>query len=101
LQAALRHLKTAEESDRPEFANVYEDLTKHYRQRLASLSREWERADEPVGPDLHKRYLDLTQEMFRVERQAAVRLRNEGQIDDELLRRMEREIDLGETRLLL
>jgi hypothetical protein len=36
-----------------------------------------------------------------VERQAAAQLRGEGRIDDELLRRIERELDLGETRLLL
>ena len=35
------------------------------------------------------------------ERQAAVHLRNEARIGDELLRQLEHELDLGETRLLL
>jgi len=42
----------------------------------------------------------LSRDLLRVERQTAVRLRNEGRINDELLRDLERELDLSETRFL-
>jgi monovalent cation/hydrogen antiporter len=101
LQAALRHLEEAGQKDNPEFEEVYEDLAQHYRRRLSTLSDDWERPGDDANPDLYKRYIDLSQDILRVERQAAVQLRGLGQIDDELLRRIERELDLGETRLLL
>jgi hypothetical protein len=38
---------------------------------------------------------------LRVERETAIRLRDESRINDEVLRRVERELDLTESRLLL
>jgi len=35
--------------------------------------------------------------LLRVERQTAVRLRNQGRINDEILRELERELDLREA----
>jgi CPA1 family monovalent cation:H+ antiporter len=46
------------------------------------------------------RHVNLSRQLLRVERQTAVRLRNQRQISDELLRELERELDLSETRLL-
>jgi CPA1 family monovalent cation:H+ antiporter len=37
---------------------------------------------------------------LRVERQTAVRLRNQGRINDESLRKLEHELDLSEAHLL-
>jgi len=38
-------------------------------------------------------------EALRVERETAVQLRVEGHINDEVLRRIERELDLSESRI--
>jgi hypothetical protein len=40
-------------------------------------------------------------EALRVERETAIRLRDESRINDEVLRRVERELDLTESRLML
>jgi CPA1 family monovalent cation:H+ antiporter len=48
-----------------------------------------------------ERYRAVTAELLRVERKTAVRLRNEGRINDEVLRKIEHELDLSETRLAL
>jgi hypothetical protein len=42
---------------------------------------------------------NLTQELLALERSTAVSLRNEDRINDELLRTIERELDLSEARL--
>ena len=47
----------------------------------------------------HRRHQRLVRESLRVERQTAVRLRNERKINDETLRELERELDLRETDL--
>ena len=38
-------------------------------------------------------------EALRVERETAIRLRDEGRINDEVLRRIERELDLTESNI--
>ncbi len=47
------------------------------------------------------RSLDLTLELLRCEREAALALRGEGRINDEVLRVLEHEMDLRESQLTL
>jgi Na+/H+ antiporter len=98
LEAALKHLeekRTADESR--ELAAAYDDLDMHYRRRLA-FSQEGTTEDGIDAAD-HARAIDLSRQLLRVERQTAVHLRNQGNINDEVLRQLERELDLSETRL--
>jgi monovalent cation/hydrogen antiporter len=46
----------------------------------------------------HERHAKLSRDATRVERETAIRLRGEGRINDEVLRRMERELDLADSR---
>ena len=95
-KAALSHLEGASVRDGDQFSAAYEDLIRHYRNRLLSLK---------VSPNLdevtdHERHLALSLEALRVERETSVRLRNEGRINDSVLRRIERELDLNESILV-
>src|SRR5262249_12831254 len=96
LEAALGHLEKARENDRTDLAEVFDDLELHYRDRLANLTEE----EPDINSARHGRFIELYRELIRVERQTAVRLRNEGRINDELLRELERELDLAEARFL-
>src|SRR5215813_10424650 len=96
LEAALEHLGNARENDRNGIAEVFDDLELHYRDRLADLTEE----EADAHSARHRRYVELSRELLRVERQTALRLRNEGRINDELLREVERELDLTEARIL-
>ena len=96
ITAAVSHLNDAKEKDTEDAAAVYEDLTHHYDQRLASLELG---SDGEVQEAVHDRHLELTLEALRVERETAVRLRDEGRINDDILRRLERELDLSESRI--
>ena len=93
--AAVAHLEDAKLRDDSRSIEMYEDLAQHYRHRLASLGQA-EDTDEAI---LHNRFLELSLEVLRVERETAIRLRNEGRINDTVLRRIERELDLNESRL--
>jgi CPA1 family monovalent cation:H+ antiporter len=96
LEAALAYLEKLHEKDEAEFAPMYEDLTGHYRQRLAVLSEK--KDDENAGKlQRHQRLSRISRELLRVERCTAVQLRNDGAIDDEVLRQIERELDLREA----
>ncbi len=96
LEAAVSHLEDAKEKDSQEFAPLYEDLTGHYRQRLANLRLDDSNQDEAAVSDRH---LELSLEALRVERETAILLRDEGRINDEVLRRIEHELDLSESRI--
>jgi CPA1 family monovalent cation:H+ antiporter len=97
IDAAVSHLKEAKEKDSKEAAALYEDLTRHYRQRLASLQLV---DGNQAAKEDHSRHLELSLEALRVERETAVRLRDEGRINDDVLRRIERELDLSESRIV-
>lgn len=102
LKAALDHLEAAKEKDDAASAEIYDDLAQHYRSRLLTLQETDEGGGEDgTNPHFYSRYVELSRELLRVERQTAIQLRNKGRIGDDLLRQIERELDLGETRLKL
>ena len=98
LEAAIGHLSNAKERDGQQAAEIYDDLIGHYRQRLADLEPDDQNQRDADG---HGRHVELSREALRIERHTAVSLRNEGRINDEILRRIERELDLTETRYAL
>lgn len=95
LEAAVTHLRDARARDAG-WADVYSDLIRHYEQRLATVAHGPDGAHDAIK---HDRYIELSLEALRVERETAIALRDEGRISDEVLRRIERELDLTETRL--
>jgi hypothetical protein len=61
---------------------------------------------DPVGGEAMtsgelERYRVVMGQLLRIERKAAIQLRNDGRINDEVLRKLEYELDLSETRLEL
>jgi len=98
LKAALAHLQRSRKMDEEEFSLLYEDLEGHYQQRLTALTGEGDKERAAVSKH-HRRHNRLVRELLRVERQTAVRLRNEGHINDETLRALEHELDLREVDL--
>ena len=97
---ALSYVQGLRGEDAPDFAAVYDDISQRYARRLSSLSKESEETDGMSAKQL-ERYRKLMEELLRVERKTAVQLRNDGRINDEVLRKLEHELDLSETRLTL
>lgn len=99
LQAALDYLEQSQRDDDPASAEIYADLAQHYRQRLETLLEDGDGGRDPANIRFYQRFNDLSRRLIRVERQTAVRLRNQRKIGDELLRTIEHELDLSEARL--
>src|SRR6266702_4072787 len=96
--ARLDELATEEwvpEEELTHLRSVCEEKIKDFTVRLDGVGA----ADERDGdrPAAGRR---LRQEMLHAERAAVIRLRDQGRIDDEVLRLVERELDLEEQRLL-
>jgi len=100
LRAALGRLNKEREKDSEEFSEVYDALVKMYETKIEKFSDDREPETMRARDHLDK-HAHLMREMVRVERRTAVRLRDEGEINDELLRELERELDLTEQRLII
>jgi Na+/H+ antiporter len=96
LDAALSYLEESRKEDESDFQEIYDDLTGHYRHRLAAVSGK-DDSENGLTPEHHERHTRLLRDLVRVERQTALRLRNQGRINDETLRQLEYELDLREA----
>ena len=100
LRAALARLNQERAKDSKEFSEVYDTLVRMYEIKIEKFSDD--HAPETIRARDHmEKHSQLLGEMLRVERRTAVHLRDEGEINDELLRQLERELDLTEERLTI
>ena len=74
--------------------SVYEQKSEDYTSRLNGSGT----TDDQAG-DQQEAKLRLRQEVLTAERAAVIRLRDQGRIDDEVLRQVERELDLEEQQI--
>ena len=101
LEAALARLEElrAAASGGPELAAIYDDVGEHYHQRLAALARARSASEGGARQAPRGRRRAVLRELLRTERETLIRLRDERRISDEVLRRLEREINLSDARL--
>ena len=74
-------------------------LHAEYDERVEQLQLCAENPDDCRGEIATPQYQRLQRKALRVERQTIIRLRNERVINDDALRRIQRDLDLAETRL--
>lgn len=100
VEAALAYLENARDGDLEQFAPVYDDLIRHQRSRLSFLKGVGKSSDDSaLRGEGYERMREISAHVRSVERAALLHLRNQRQIGDEVLRTLEREIDLTEARL--
>jgi NhaP-type Na+/H+ or K+/H+ antiporter len=99
LETALQHIKSRRaEDDTHHLATAYDAAITGYKRRLAALTGE-SYTQHGIDSEDDAHIVALSPQLLRLERETAVRLRNEGRINDEILRQLERELDLSETGL--
>ncbi len=93
VQAAIAYLEAARDSDGPAFEPVYDEILHLQRHRLSRLDG---RAadDSKHDPEHYGRFLAVTHKLRAVQRAVILNLRNQNQINDETLRKLEYELDL-------
>jgi monovalent cation/hydrogen antiporter len=74
-------------------------LRAEYRERMAELERGADDEEDGSGEVATPSYRRLQQKALNVERQTIIRLRNKQVINDDALRRIQRDLDLAEARL--
>jgi CPA1 family monovalent cation:H+ antiporter len=98
IQAALRRLEESPDRKKPAFKAVHEDVARHYRLRQGALEREL--GGGRVFSEQHDFSQRIERDLRDAERAAAVQLRDQDRISDEVLQRLLRELDLQDARPL-
>lgn len=98
LESALAYLAKTRGARPAGFESVYDDLEQHYRLRLAALAGEGG-AEASDGRAQYERFQDISRELLGAERRSVAKLRREGHVSSEVLRRIEHELDLAESRM--
>ena len=97
VKAALAYLEHSREDAEAEFVPVYDELIHTYRRRLNALESNHEAAPG-ARPDDYQRWRDVSRQVGAVQRATVLLLRNQNKINDEVMRKLERELDLNEAR---
>jgi CPA1 family monovalent cation:H+ antiporter len=97
-EAALQRLEELEAE-----GWVYEDTAERtrgqYRFRTNRFRARYEGVDDEGVEERSQQYQRLRRELLEAERQAVLRLRNEGTITEDVMQRVQRDIDLEDLRL--
>ena len=97
IEAALAYLEQARDTDNPEFAPVYDELIRNQNHHLNLLPGD-RVANTGYRPQDYERFRDISRNIRSLQRAALLNLRNQNKINDEVLRRLELELDLFELR---
>lgn len=97
VEAALAYLEHSREEAEPDSVGVYDELIRVHRRRLNALEADPE-ATGGSQPGEYQRWTDLSRQVGAIQRATVLHLRNENRINDEVMRKLERELDLTEAR---
>ena len=98
LRAALHHLEEGRKRDGQDAEHLYEDLIHRYRHKLAAVGGGDDGDLEAIDTETMTRLRSILEDALQTERRTLISLRDTGRIGDDVLRTMERELDLAETR---
>jgi CPA1 family monovalent cation:H+ antiporter len=98
LHTVLDYLRDLSRQAKTDHKEIYDDMIRHYQARatLVEVGGEEMKPEREIAMARYER--NLSQELRALERSTAVMLRNEDKINDEMLRTIERELDLTEAR---
>ena len=99
VEATLAYLEHSRD-DHPEFAPLHDELTRFYRRRLNAIDGNVS-AEPGYRPDDYERWRVLSRQLGAIQRATILHLRNQNEINDDVARTLERELDLAEARYIL
>jgi Na+/H+ antiporter len=98
LKAAIRHLEEGRKIGGAEREHLYDDLVHRYRHKLAVVGGDAEENVEGVAEERYLQLRSIAEETLQAERRTLIGLRDRGRISDDVLRTMERELDLAQSQ---
>ncbi|MDQ2834819.1 MAG: Na+/H+ antiporter [Acidobacteriota bacterium] len=98
LAAATRHLEDERKSQSEQDQHLYDDVVHRYRHRLAAVSSGAESDPDGFDADTYSRLRSIAESALQAERRTLIGLRDNGHIGDDVLRTIEHELDLAQSR---
>jgi monovalent cation/hydrogen antiporter len=97
IEAALAYLEQARDTDLPEFQPVYDELIRVQHHHLNLLPGD-DNVDTGYRPQDYERFREVSRQIRALQRAALLNLRNHNKINDQVLHRLEQELDLFELK---
>jgi CPA1 family monovalent cation:H+ antiporter len=98
LEEAIAYLEEGRAHRGDAFYHAFDDLLDRYQHRLAEVEAGHGEEEHAHGAETYRQVIEAGEGAVQAERRAIIRLRDEGRISDDVLRAMERELDLEESR---
>jgi Na+/H+ antiporter len=98
LRAAIKYLEEGRKRGGAEVEHLYDDLVHRYRHKLALVGGGAEESVGEVDREAYSRLRSIGEGTLEAERRTLIGLRDKGRISDDVLRTMERELDLAESQ---
>jgi monovalent cation/hydrogen antiporter len=98
LKSAIKHLEAGRKTCTGPAVHLYDDLIHRYRHKLAHVSLGTEENVDGLGQEAYSRLRQIAEGALTAERRTLIGLRDRGRIGDDVLRTMERELDLAESQ---
>jgi len=98
LEEAISYLEEGRKNRGDSYFHAFDDLLDRYQHRLADVESGHEDNADEHGSRTYRQVIEAAEGAVQAERRAIIRLRDEGRISDDVLRTMERELDLEESR---
>jgi Na+/H+ antiporter len=98
LKSAIRYLEEGRRNSDGPVTHLYDDMVHRYRHKLAHVSAGEEESVDGLDQDAYSRLRVIAEGALQAERRTLIQLRDRGRISDDVLRTMERELDLAETQ---
>ena len=98
LKSAIKYLEEGRKSSIGPVEHLYDDMLHRYRHKLAHLSAGAEESVDGLGEEAYSRLRTIAEGALQAERRTLIGLRDRGRISDDVLRTLERELDLAEAQ---
>jgi monovalent cation/hydrogen antiporter len=97
VEAALAYLEHRREDAESRAVPLYDELIRTHRRRLGGLGSD-HGGEAGSGSDDYQRWRELSRQVGAIQRATILLMRNQNKINDEVMRKLERELDLAEAR---
>jgi monovalent cation/hydrogen antiporter len=97
LKEALSYLEARRQGKSEAFAHAYDDLIDRYEHRLAEVTED-NSEQGATKSQVYQTLMQAARGALEAERRTIIRLRDEGAISDDVLRKLERVLDLEESK---
>src|SRR6266436_1538868 len=98
LKSAIRYLEEGRRSSNGPVTHLYDDMVHRYRHKLAHMSAGEEESVDGLDQEAYSRLRVIAEGALQAERRTLIELRDRGRISDDVLRTLERELDLAEAQ---